>query len=161
MYSETGAKHKGIYVKRINHKTDERRARLKQVEEDNERGLAPVADLDGIEAVVGIPFYDEDDTLPGVVETACRGLALAGLSGKSIVLCVGPEGSTAALDAALKKAEVDHGVLVHGFLHTRGLEGRGCCNHSILEAASRFGVPLVLLPCYRSITATPARERGG
>ena len=139
-------KHKGYFVARINNKADRRRARLAQMEADIEKGLSPISHLEGIEAIVGIPFYDEDDTLPGVVETACRGLKQAGLSGKSIVLCVGPEGSTAALDAALNHGKSDHGIFVHGFLHTRGLEGRGCCNHSILEAASRFGAPLVLLP---------------
>ena len=85
----------------------------KQLEADIERGLEPLSDLEGVETVVGVPFYDEDDTLPGVVQTACRGLATTGLAGKSLVICVGPEGSLAALEAALTRSGPDHGVRVH------------------------------------------------
>jgi predicted GH43/DUF377 family glycosyl hydrolase len=133
-------------LKYSNHLDETRRALLKKFAEDVERGLEPLAELLDIEAVVGIPFYDEDDTIPGVVQTARMGLARAGLSGKSIVICVGPYGSLSALDAALTRSGPDHGVPVHGFLHSRDLKGPGCCKRAILEAASRLDAPLVLLP---------------
>jgi predicted GH43/DUF377 family glycosyl hydrolase len=118
----------------------------KQFDADVERGLEPLVDLENIETVVGIPFYDEDDTLPGVVQTACLGLAQTGLADKALVVCVGPDGSLAALDAALTRSGPDHGVRVHGFLHSRGLGGRGCCNRALLVVAARFGASLILLP---------------
>lgn len=130
----------------VNRKEQIHRARIRQFERDVERGLAPIADVEGIEAVVGIPFYDEDDTLPGVVRTAQRGLEQAGLAGKSIVCCVGPDGGEDALNAALDEGNRNHGVPVHGFLHSRGQGGRGCCNRSVLEVASRLGASLLLLP---------------
>jgi predicted GH43/DUF377 family glycosyl hydrolase len=133
-------------LKRVHNKSEKQRARIRQFERDVERGLAPIADLEGIEAVVGIPFYDEDDTLPGVVRTARRGLEQAGLAGKSIVVCIGPDGAEDALNAALDESSHEEGVPVHGFLHSRGQGGRGCCNRSVLETASRLGASLLLLP---------------
>lgn len=133
-------------MKPVNHKDERQRVRLRQFEKDIERGLSGIPDADAIEVVVGIPFYDEDDTLPGVVRTARRGLAKAGLEGKSLVLCVGPHGSQETLDAALRASDPDTGVAVHGFLHTREQGGRGCCNRGLFEIASRLGASLLLLP---------------
>ncbi|MBW2264331.1 MAG: hypothetical protein JRG91_20380, partial [Deltaproteobacteria bacterium] len=94
------------------------------------------------EAVVGVVFHDEDDTLPGVVRTAQEGLERMGLAGKSMVVCVGLAGGGAALDAAVDEG----GVPVRGFLLDRGIEGRGWCVRAIMEAASRSGSPLMLIP---------------
>ncbi len=133
-------------MKPINHNDERQRARLRQFEKDIDRGLAGIPHPDSIEVVVGIPFYDEDDTLPGVVRTTRRGLAQAGLAGKSLVLCVGPHGGRDALGAALGVNGPDYGVPIHGFLHSRDQGGRGCCNRGVLEAASRLGASLLVIP---------------
>ncbi len=131
---------------RTNAKNEKQRARLRRFEEDVERGFSEIAHLEGIEAVVGIPFYDEDDTLPGVVHTARRGLSDAGLSGKSIVVCVGPDGGGDALNAAVRENGPDYGVPLRAFLQSRGQGGRGSSYRAILEIASRLGAALLLLP---------------
>jgi predicted GH43/DUF377 family glycosyl hydrolase len=133
-------------VRPNSNRNDRQRARLEQFEADIERGLEPLSGMEQIEAVVGISFYDEDDTLPGVIQTARRGLAQAGLAERSVVICVGPEGSSSTLEVALTKSGPDHGVPVHGFLHSRNVQTPGCCNRSALEAANRLGATLVLLP---------------
>lgn len=98
--------------------------------------------LEKLEAIVGVPFHDEDDTLPGVVRTAREGLLAMGLAGRSAVVCVGPEIGRDALEAAVGEDSVP----ARGFLLGRGIEGRGWCVRAIMEAAARSGAALVLLP---------------
>jgi predicted GH43/DUF377 family glycosyl hydrolase len=131
---------------RTNAKNEKQRAKLRQFEADVDRGFSEISHLEGIEAVVGIPFYDEDDTLPGVVQTARRGLSDAGLSGKALVVCVGPDNGESALEAAARAGGPDCGVALHGFLRSRGEGARGSCSRAILEIASRLGASLVILP---------------
>ncbi len=113
-----------------------------------DHGLASLKELRGVSAVVGVPFRDEDDTLPGVVRNARFGLEQARLGNKAIVLCVGPESKRAqrALDSVLAEAPEDSSVVIHGFLVDHEPEGRGFSIRAIVEAASRLGCPLILLP---------------
>jgi predicted GH43/DUF377 family glycosyl hydrolase len=133
---------------------------LAQYQADVEHGLEALADLEDVQAVVGVPFVDEDDTLPGVVATARKGLYRAGLSGKSLVLCVGPSESGDTLEAAVGIDGPDRGVPVRGFLHCRGLEGRGWSLRALMEAASKLGAALLLLPPDLESLASSARRLG-
>ncbi|MCP4605749.1 MAG: hypothetical protein GY847_35380 [Proteobacteria bacterium] len=123
-------------------------ALLEQFDDDLARGFDVITGIDNVEAVVGIPFRDEDDTLFHVVQIARLGLEKAGLSGRSVVLIVGPkeERAEAALNAILAWDGSDKAVPVRGFLLDRNFEGRGWSIRAIMEIASRLGCPLVLLP---------------
>ena len=90
--------------------------------DDLERGMADLVDLSEIPVIVGVPFHDEDDTLPAVVEAARKGLANAGLDGAAVV-CVGSHIGGGALRKVVN-GHIRGGVAVRGFLLGRGLEGR-------------------------------------
>ncbi len=128
--------------KQASHSEEKRRDRFKA---DVTRGLESLADLDGIDVVVGIPFHGEADTLRGVVTTAIRGLERAGLSERALVLCVGPEGHATTLRSALRGKQGSPEIPTRFFLHARHLEGRGWAINAIMDAASRFAAPLLLL----------------
>ncbi|MBI4720771.1 MAG: hypothetical protein HY770_06050, partial [Chitinivibrionia bacterium] len=119
---------------------------LEQFEDDIRREIHELDELRDADVIVGIPFHDEEDTLPGVVHTACRALEQMRLTGKSFVLCVGPEDGGDALDAALNADRNGIDIPVRGFLLQRGIEGRSWTTCAIMKAAAAFKVPLVLLP---------------
>ncbi len=111
--------------------------------DDLERGMAELVDLIDIPVIVGVPFHNEDDTLPAVVEVARKGLANAGLDGAAVV-CVGSHIG----GGALRKAVNGHGngdVAVRGFLLGRGLEGRGWAVRALMEVASLRKAHLIIL----------------
>ncbi len=111
------------------------------------QGLEVIAGLDEVEVVVGVPFQNEDDTLlPGVVQNAQRGLEQEGLSGKAIVMCVGPQGSEVALNAALVQDELNRKISVYGFLLDKDFKDPGWGIRALMETASRFTCPLILFP---------------
>jgi len=112
---------------------------------DLERGLAEFVDLKSNTVVVGIPFHDEDDTLPGVVRTVRAGLEAMGLANRSAVVCVGSHVGGAALRRALD-ASSSPGVPTRGFLLGRGLEGRGWGIRALLEVARRYKAHLIVVP---------------
>ncbi len=120
-------------------------ALLEQFKDDAKRGLEPLVGLEGVDAVVGIPFRNGDDALCGVVQTARRGLERMGLSGRAIILCVGPKGSKATLDAALAGNGPERDIPAHGFLLGPNLKGHGWNIRGIMEAASWLGSPLIVL----------------
>jgi predicted GH43/DUF377 family glycosyl hydrolase len=119
---------------------------LERLSDDVARGLDGLRDTDDTEVIVAVPFHDENDTLPGVVQTARKGLEQLGLAGRSLVICVGPAENEPLLREALDKCHPDFGVTVHGFVHSHGLEGHGWSVRAIMEAASKFGTPLIILP---------------
>jgi predicted GH43/DUF377 family glycosyl hydrolase len=98
-----------------------------------------------VEVVVGVPFHDEDDTLPAVVRTARQGLKAAGLAARSAVLVVGSQAGARALERARAVAAEDREIPVHGFILGAGLEGRGWCARALMVAAEAVKAPLVLL----------------
>lgn len=121
------------------------RSSLELFQKDVASGLGGWAAPDRLEALVGIPFHDEDDTLPDVVRTALDGLEAAGLSERSAVLLVGSQAGARALELAL---ELRHRVgpsRLGGFLLGPGLEGRGWAVRALLVAARTTKAPLVLL----------------
>lgn len=116
-----------------------------QLKRKLEEAFQTLTGFEEIEVIVGIPFRNGDDPLPEVVYTARKGLENIGLTAKSLVLCVGAPAGEKTLEAALARNGGEGGVAVRGFLLGRGLEGRGWAIRALMEAASKFGAPLILL----------------
>ncbi len=95
--------------------------------------------------VVGIPFQDEDDTIPMVVQTARIGLAQIGLDVDATVLCVGSRNGKNTLKKILIKKGSTEGPEVHGFLLKGELSGRGWSARAIIEMAGELKSPVILL----------------
>lgn len=125
------------------------------------QAIALLDDLGTVVAVVGIPFSNEVDTLPGVVDTASRSLGRLGLRERSAVLCVGGAAGGGALELALARAVRRPRAEIGGLLLEQGLEGRGWAARALLEGAARVGAPLVLLPPDLSPQTGDADEPGG
>jgi predicted GH43/DUF377 family glycosyl hydrolase len=109
-------------------------------------GLDADQDLD---AVVGIPFHNEIDTLADVIRTARAGIEQMGLAGRAAVLCAGPERARAVFDAAAARVSEDGGeggVPFHGLFLVEGLDGRGWSLRALMVTATRYRSPLILLP---------------
>ncbi|MDH3215399.1 MAG: hypothetical protein OEN01_03800, partial [Candidatus Krumholzibacteria bacterium] len=119
---------------------------LEKLKNDVDEQVESLGGLQDIQAVVGIPFQDELDTLPGIVKTAQLGLEHAGISGRTLVLCVGPRESGSALIKGLTGRGRSRRVHRHCILHSLGIESRGWNVRALLEVASRCGAPLVMLP---------------
>jgi predicted GH43/DUF377 family glycosyl hydrolase len=119
---------------------------LGEFHETMDRILEELGEYRDLEAVVGIPFHNEVDTLGGVVETARAGLERLGLAGKSVVLCGGPERAKPVFDAVAKKTWRYDQIPVRDLLLSNGLDGRGWSIRAMMMAATRFRAPLVLLP---------------
>ncbi len=119
---------------------------LGEFHETMDRILQDLGDPGDLDAVVGVPFHDEIDTLGGVIATARAGLERMGLAGRSIVLCGGPERGRPVFDAVTGELSPDGDIPVHGLFLGNGLDGRGWSIRAMLMAATRFRAPLVLLP---------------
>lgn len=117
---------------------------LERLRGDVNELMDKIGDVAPIEVIVGIPFYDEDDTLPGVVDTARAGLKDLGLTGKSAIVCVGPSEHDRDLKRALKRRSRNR-IPTIGFGHTHGVEGHGWALRTILEVAARCNAALVVL----------------
>ena len=118
---------------------------IERFDEDVRRRIDSLEEFRDIDVIVGIPFHTEEETLPGVVRTACAGLEMMDLADRSLVLCVGPDEGEAALENAIESGGRDSTVPVRGFLLERGIEGRSLTTCAVMRAAARFKVPVVLL----------------
>ncbi len=118
---------------------------FEQYHSDMVRGVQAFAGLDDIEVVIGVPFGDEDDTLPDVIRTITQGIQ-AGLLEKALVLCVGSAGNRETLGNVLAQHKLRHGAPVHGFLLSSGLDDLGWRIRAIMEAASKLNSLLLVLP---------------
>jgi predicted GH43/DUF377 family glycosyl hydrolase len=91
--------------------------------------------------VVGIPFYNEKETLAQVVTTAAQGLSPF-LNVKPLVLYVGdPAGEEALATLGDISLPMPH----HQFLLPEGINGRGFSIRAILEVARELSADVVLL----------------
>lgn len=105
------------------------------------RELKKLARHKTIDVVVGIPFYNEKETLAQVVTTAVQGLSPF-LNVKPFIVCVGdPAGSEALASLEGLKLEVPH----MEFLMPEGVNGRGFSIRAILEIARELAADVVLL----------------
>ncbi len=102
------------------------------------RGVGPV------EAVVGVPFFNEVDSLLNVVCTARQGLVDAGLGVVGWVVLVGPVGGGELLAGVLSHCP-EEGPPVVGVLLDHQLTGRGWSAMALMEISGRTGAKLILL----------------
>jgi len=99
----------------------------------------------GIELVVGIPFQNEDDTLPGVIRTAVQGIKSAGLARRALVVFVGGRPGASTLKKTRDALDRDSREMSLGFTLGRELEAPGWSIRALAEIAARMKAPLVLL----------------
>ena len=114
-----------------------------------QRNLArEMPDLSGhaVEVVVGIPFFDEEKSLPGLVETARKGICDLGISGKGVIVLAGPKRhDTLVTHTSASCTGKDNGVPVHGFLMDQRLSGREFSALALMATATQVGGTLILL----------------
>jgi predicted GH43/DUF377 family glycosyl hydrolase len=103
--------------------------------------LKRIEDLGSNDVVVGIPFYNEKDTLPQVLATAVQGLKPF-LNVKPLLVCAGDPAGHEAL-AAVEGLELE--VPCHAFLLPEGANGRGFSIRAILEIARALAADALLL----------------
>lgn len=89
--------------------------------------------------IIGIPFYNEKDTLIEVIKTAMDSLKF--LNNSKLIMVVGDPAGEEALNAV--KNEFGDEVL--GFLMPKGVNGRGYSIRAILEAAKIMKGDVILL----------------
>lgn len=115
--------------------------------------VAKAEKLTDINLVAGVPFYNETATLPRVLQVIDRGLAEAGVQGKSLIVCSGDPRGSAALEAIsgldLKTAHLE-------FLMLQGANGRGASIRAILELANLLEADVLLF----SADLIPEEGRG-
>lgn len=120
--------------------------KLKRFEEGMDQVLGGLHDLKDVQAIIGIPFHNETETLGGVISAARAGLEKMGLSSKSIVLCTGPERGRHTFDEVIKQVGADGGVPAKVLLLNHAFDGRGWSIRAMMMAATKLRAPLVLLP---------------
>jgi len=92
-----------------------------------------------IDVVVGIPFYNEAESLKHVVETARDYLKLSGH--RYFIACIGDPAGSEALESLKFFSQSE----VQGFLLPPGVNGRGNAIRAILELGRTFKADVILL----------------
>jgi len=130
-------------------KATEHRAPFEEIEEHFRNCmLAPLEQAQQIEhadIVIGIPFYNESDTLPSVIETAIEGIRTYYQDSKAVIVCAGsPAGRQAleSINSASNLMDTDH---ITFLLEDELLNGKGWGIRAIFEIAERLGADVVLL----------------
>ncbi|MDD4569440.1 MAG: hypothetical protein PHE70_04865 [Tepidanaerobacteraceae bacterium] len=94
-------------------------------------------DIRDIDVIIGIPFYNEKETLKNVISVAKSSLK----ANRKLIVCVGdPAG-----EEALESIREHFGSEVVGFLMPLGVNGRGYSIRAILELARFFESDVILL----------------
>ena len=95
-------------------------------------------DLKDIDVVIGIPFYNEEDTLKNIISIAKNSLKT---KNRKLIACVGdPAG-----ESTLNNIKEHFGDEVIGFLMPPNINGRGYSIRAIMELACLLKSDLVLL----------------
>ena len=95
-------------------------------------------DLKDIDVVIGIPFYNEEDTLKNIISIAKNSLKT---KNRKLIACVGdPAG-----ESTLSKIKEFFGDEVIGFIMPTNINGRGYSIRAIMELARLLKSDLVLL----------------
>ncbi|MGI6485991.1 MAG: glycosidase [Tepidanaerobacteraceae bacterium] len=92
-----------------------------------------------IDVVIGIPFYNEQDTLIEVIKIAQKSLNNSNI--KKLIVCVGDPAGEESLKV-LKQAFKDD---IISFLMPKGKNGRGCSIRAIFEVARIYEADVILL----------------
>jgi predicted GH43/DUF377 family glycosyl hydrolase len=96
-----------------------------------------------INLIVGIPFYNEVDTLPLVLRMVADSLVSMKISDKALIICAGDPAGEKALEAVKNmKLQVPH----MQFLMLEGGNGRGMSIRALLELAEKLETDLAILP---------------
>ena len=97
--------------------------------------------------VIGIPFYNEADTLSRVIQTAARGLARYFPQSKSVIVAVGSPVGQQALQAITETSleENSNPERIAFLLNDDLLSGKGWSTRAIMEIAAVLGADLLLL----------------
>jgi predicted GH43/DUF377 family glycosyl hydrolase len=110
-----------------------------------DRSIAEALDkagkLTGINLVVGVPFYNEKETLPQVLQVIEKGLANVRAQSNALIVCVGDPKGAEALEAI---AGIDLQVPHLEILMLPGSNGRGASIRAILEIADLLDADVLL-----------------
>jgi len=120
------------------------------------------AKINRADLVVGIPFYDEEDSIGGVVEAAVAGLKEYYPDKESVLLCVGSPRGGQALEKVRQVGKAErNGVPVYGFLlKDRELNGRGWSIRAMMEFAAELHAHLIVLSADLLPTSNSGHEGG-
>lgn len=100
-------------------------------EEIMDRVKAKLETVTEIDVVIGIPFYNEGDTLKDIITIAKNSLKA---KSRKLIVCVGdPAG-----EEALEIIKENYGNEIVSFLMPPGVNGRGYSIRAILELARFF-----------------------
>jgi glycerate-2-kinase len=96
--------------------------------------------------VVGIPFFDEAQTIPGVIKTATEGIRRYYADKKAVIITVGDsrKGSKAKEAADAVKIK-EKNIQRISFLNLEELSGKGWCMRIVLELAQQLEAPVIFL----------------
>lgn len=122
--------------------------------------LAAAREIGEAELVVGIPFYNEAETLPQVVAQAAEGIKASFPGSRAVVVCAGARVGAAALQT-LEQLPLDGKIRKIAFLlNNRELNGRGWSLRAIMELAYTLGADLTLLEADLLSEEVDGRRRG-
>ena len=93
-----------------------------------------------VDIVIGIPFFNEKDTLPEVVKTALK--SLKDSNHKKLIVCSGDPAGKNTLEELKKTCKSPN---VTAFLMPHGINGRGYSTRAIFEIAKFYEADVVLL----------------
>ncbi|MBC7076361.1 MAG: glycosidase, partial [Syntrophomonadaceae bacterium] len=118
-----------------------------------QESLKKLETLYDIDLVIGIPFYNEKDTLPVILETIEDSLAYIKDYKKPLILCVGDPKGAEVIEII---QQMDLNYPHYEFLMKPGSNGRGCSIRAILEIANFLTADAVIF----AADVVPEKDRG-
>jgi predicted GH43/DUF377 family glycosyl hydrolase len=108
--------------------------------------LKKAGDIKKAEIVIGIPFYNEADTISNVFKTAKKGLETFYPEKTQVIVCVGAPAGKKALEVInnLSSKEILPPIETISFLLKGGIGGRGWAIRAIMEIANLLQADLAL-----------------
>ncbi|MCK4821878.1 hypothetical protein KA005_39295, partial [bacterium] len=99
--------------------------------------LEKARDIKKADIVIGIPFYDEADTIGNVFETARGGLETFYPEKRSVIVCVGAPAGEKALEVInnISGKGTSHPIETISFLLKGEIGGKGWAIRAIMEIA--------------------------
>jgi len=106
--------------------------------------LKKAGDIKKADIVIGIPFYNETDTIGNVFKTAKKGLETFYPEKKSVIVCVGGQVGEKALEVINNIPSKEIGMQPISFLLKAKIGGRGWAIRAIMEIANLLQADLAL-----------------
>lgn len=110
-------------------------------EESLQQILRDLDTLYKIDLVIGIPFYNESETLPDILKTIQEAIPSMHNYKNPLVLCVGDPAGTEALSVI---HQINFHFCHYEFLLQPGSNGRGASIRAILEVADHFSADIII-----------------